>query len=373
VKGKRPTLLSQFSTPNLFVTCALPLAHLDSLSYFLILLTKGVKLLSIKSKLLKKLQECEDDFVSGAALANELLVSRAAIWKAVESLRAEGYGILAVTNKGYQLQCSGDILSGDGIAGYIKTPDVFKVEVLKKVTSTNSLLREMAARGESEGYVLAAEEQTEGKGRIGKKFHSPARHGVYFSLLLRPGSKTKDATLITSAAAVAVARAIESVFGVNTGIKWVNDLFVGDKKVCGILTEASFDMESGLVESAVLGIGINITSPETGFPDDIRDVATAVTDRNTGMSHERCKLIAATLDNFWEFYQNLEKRAFLNEYRLRSIILNKAINVISQDGQRHAVALAIDDDCRLLVRYDTGETAALGSGEVSIRSIESET
>ena len=327
--------------------------------------------MNLRSKLLKLLEENEDSFVSGSFLANELSVSRNAIWKAAESLRAEGYDISAGTNKGYRLENRGDILSAAGIAGHIKTAGVFSVEVRKSVTSTNTLMRDLAAEGAPEGYVLAAEEQTAGRGRLGRGFYSPARHGVYFSLLLKPGSKTDDAALITSAAAVAAARAIENVLGVRVGIKWVNDLFSEGKKVCGILTEAVLGMESGMVESAVLGIGINITRPEEGFRKELENVAAALTDRSAGRDGERCRIIAATLDNFWGYYQNLAERGFLDEYRARSIILGQEIFVLSGDEKRPGRAIAIDDDCRLVVCYEDGKTAKLNSGEVSVRQVES--
>ena len=323
--------------------------------------------MSVKSRLLKILGDNNDAYVSGAELAEELSVSRSAVWKAVETLRAEGYLISGVSNKGYRLDKSGDVLSSEGIAGCLRTAGVFEVEVRKKVTSTNTVMRELALKGAPEGFVLAAEEQTAGKGRLGRKFYSPAGHGVYFSLLLRPGSITGDASLITSAAAVAAARAIEEVFGVRVGIKWVNDLFAEGKKVCGILTEAVFNMESGMIETAILGIGINVTRPQHGFPEEIGHIAAALTERMQGKDGERCRLIAATLDNFWASYQNLAAREFLSEYRERSIIIGQHIYVLSGDGQRPATALAIDDDCGLLVRYGNGETAKLASGEVSIR------
>jgi len=326
-----------------------------------------VMLVNVKSSLLKLLEGNRDAHISGGALATQLGVSRNAVWKAVESLRTEGYEISAVTNKGYRLEDSGDILSAPGISGFLKNE--FTVETRKVVTSTNTVLRELAARGAPEGHVLAAEEQTAGKGRQGRSFHSPAKHGVYFSLLMRPGLRTVDAALITSAAAVAVSRAIEETFGVRAGIKWVNDLFVGEKKVCGILTEAAFDMESGLVESVVLGIGVNLTRSETGW--GIEDVATTLTDRAIGRDSERNRLIAASLDNFWGFYKNLSAREFLDEYRARSIVLGQDIYVLSADGEgkRPARAIEIDDECGLVVRYEDGEVATLSSGEVSIRPV----
>ena len=323
----------------------------------------------MKQKLLELLEDCRDRYISGAALARELSVSRNTIWKAIEALRAEGYGISARTNKGYCLEKSGDILSVAGITRHIKTKGVFRFDVRNAVSSTNDELRELAIRGIPEGYVLVADGQTEGKGRMGRGFHSPAGHGAYFSLLLRPGAIGENVSLITSAAAVASARAIEQVVGVHVGIKWVNDLFTDGKKVCGILTEATYCMEGGLVESVVLGIGINITQPVTGFPDDIKDVATALTDRTEGKENERCRLIAATLDNFWIYYQNLSARCFLDEYISRSIVLGQDINVLSGGVKTPAHALEIDDDCGLVVRYSNGMIATLSAGEVSVREV----
>ena len=261
----------------------------------------------------------------------------------------------------------GGALSEAGITGYLITSHVFRVEVRKTVTSTNTVLREMAAKGAPEGLVLAADEQTAGKGRSGRSFYSPDGHGVYFSLLLRPRLKAGDAALITPAAAVAAALSIEEIAGVRTGIKWVNDLFCGGRKVCGILTEASFDMRNDLVESAILGVGINVTAPEAGFPEELSTVAAAVTDGQAGNNDLRCRLIAAVLDTFWHYYLNLPAREFLGEYRARSIVIDRDICVLSGDGgRRPARALAIDDDCRLIVRFGSGETAALDSGEVSV-------
>jgi len=325
--------------------------------------------MSTKTQLLGFFQDNRDRYISGAEIAGTLAISRNAVWKAVESLRLDGYGISAVTNRGYRLESCPDILTEAGIVSLLSKTGVFQVDVRECVTSTNTALRELAAQGAPEGYILAAEEQTAGKGRFGRSFYSPAGHGVYFSLLLRPGPKTTGAALITSAAAVAAARAIEEVTGIHTGIKWVNDLFVGNKKVCGILTEASFDMESGFIESAVLGIGINVTSPGNGYPGDIGNIAASLLDNPSCSGENRCRLIASAIDHFWGFYQNLSAREFINEYRSRSIVIGQDILVLSDSENRRARALEIDDNCRLVVRYENGGTAALNSGEISIRQL----
>ena len=323
--------------------------------------------MNIKSPLIKLLENNRGTYISGGALAKELTVSRNAVWKTVEQLREEGYDISAIPNKGYRLITSGNTLSEAGITAHLKTENVFRLDVRKTVESTNTTLRGLVSGETHEGYVVVAENQTSGKGRMGKSFYSPAGHGTYFSLLLRPGVRAEDAALITTAAAVAAARAIEEITGVHVGIKWVNDLYVSGKKVCGILTEATFDMESGLIDSAVLGIGINVTKPEDGYPEDIEKIAAPLTAGPPGGDGERCRLIAATLDNFWELYRDLSGHRFLDEYRARSIVTGRDIYVLANDTKLPARALEIDDECRLVVRYENGETAALNSGEVSLQ------
>ena len=325
-----------------------------------------------KSKLLRLLEENRELYISGSMLANKLSVSRNAVWKNIEQLRKDGYAISAATRKGYRLEEQGDILSAAEINKFIQTSGVFQVEVQKTVTSTNTVLRDKAEKGAPEGYVLAAQEQTAGKGRRGRTFHSPAKHGIYFSLLLRPGNKANDATLITSAAAVATAKAIKDIFNVETGIKWVNDLYTDAGKICGILTEATIGMESGLVESAVLGIGVNITKPAEGYPENLNGIIAALTMRHTRKDSERCRLIAATLDHFWKYYENLSGREFLNEYRARSIVLGRDILVLSNNEEKPAQAIEINDNCELIVRYENNEVAALSSGEVSIKRMQEE-
>jgi len=273
------------------------------------------------------------------------------------------------TDKGYRPSGYGDELSEAGINRFIRTVGVFRVETRSTVTSTNTELRQIAERGAPEGCVLAAGEQTAGKGRIGRSFHSPAGSGAYFSLLLRPGRYAANAALITSAAAVAAAKAIADVTGIETGIKWVNDLFTGGKKVGGILTETVSGMQNGVIESAILGIGINIIRPDEGFPGTLEEIAGALYQKETGVDSVRSRLIAATLDIFWEYYIDLENRDFLEDYRARSIVLGKDISVISGNREQPARAVAIDDDCGLVVRYESGDIETLRSGEVSVRGI----
>ncbi len=191
--------------------------------------------MSAKQHVLSVLEQNKGNSVSGARLAGELSISRNAVWKAIKALQSEGYAISAVPNKGYCLSEENDILSVESITPYLADNlKELSLMVHKSVTSTNTLLKELAGEGEKEGKVLIAEEQTGGRGRLGRKFYSPAKTGIYMSILLRPKLTVDDALFITTSAAAAVAEAIESVTGCEASIKWVNDIYCNGKKVCGI-------------------------------------------------------------------------------------------------------------------------------------------
>ncbi len=324
--------------------------------------------MDLKAQVLEVLENNKGRYMSGNDMASALYVSRNAVWKAINALKSEGHDILAVTNKGYALSPESAVLSKASIKKHLGSKaDSFHIEVMKSVDSTNTAVKALATQGAPEGTVIAAEEQTGGRGRLGRRFYSPAGTGVYFSVLLRPYVKALDATLITTAAAVAVASSIETVTGTDAKIKWVNDVFCHGKKVCGILTEGAFDMESGGLEYAVLGIGINIKRPAGGYPPEISHVAGAVYESGEPEAETRSRLIAAVLTKFWVYYNNLTDKAFLPEYRSRSFVIGKDVDVIMGDALRKARAVDIDDECRLVVRYEDGVIEALSSGEVSIR------
>lgn len=322
--------------------------------------------MSVKERLLPLLSDRGEDYLSGEDAARLLGVSRNAVWKAVSALKEDGYNIEAVTNRGYRLKDSGDVLSSAEIEKNLTfLKGKLNIEVKKTVTSTNALLKEKAAAGADEGTVLIALSQTAGRGRFTRKFFSPLDSGIYMSILLRPRISAENATLITTAAAVAVAEAAENLSGRKTGIKWVNDVLIDGKKICGILTEASLNIESGELDYAVLGIGLNVYEPENGFPDEIKNIAGAIfKERGAG---QKSRLEAAVLESFFKYYEDLSERGFLNAYKERCIVLGKQINVLSQGGSRPATALDIDENCRLHVKYSDGSQTLLSSGEVSIK------
>ncbi|MFD2878060.1 biotin--[acetyl-CoA-carboxylase] ligase [Paenibacillus rhizoplanae] len=241
-----------------------------------------------------------------------------------------------------------------------------RLEVFKSVASTNELVKALASGGEAEGKVILSEEQTAGRGRKGRPFFSPAGTGIYMSILLRPRLSATDATLLTTSAAVAVALAIESVSGLSTQIKWVNDVFMNGKKVCGILTEASLSLESEWLDYAVLGIGINVTLPSGGFPAELSEVATSIYEAGNPQGDLRNRLTAEVLNRFMGYYEQLKERLFLPEYRQRMMSLGETVMVVKEHQEQAATAVDIDNDCRLKVRYPNGDEEYLSSGEVRI-------
>jgi len=326
--------------------------------------------MNVKEQVLDIFENHRGQFISGGELAAKLNVTRNAVWKAVKSLQDEGYQITAVTNKGYCLNDETDILSVQSIAKHLgKDYENFSIEVFKTLDSTNNMLKTLAAAGEKEGKVVISEEQSAGKGRISRSFYSPAGTGLYMSLLLRPLFGPEKSSFITSAAATAVARAIERVSGCEAKIKWVNDIYCKGKKVCGILTEASMNLENGGLEYAVLGIGVNVSPPAQGFPEEIREIAASVFDQKPSGGDVRSQLAAEILKNFWEYYQTLGEKTFLREYRERSMIVGHEILVLQGDSSKRAMAMHIDDSCHLIVEYEDGSQETLSSGEISIRRI----
>ena len=223
----------------------------------------------------------------------------------------------------------------------------------------------MAKNGAKEGTVLIASEQTAGKGRTGKSFYSPEGSGVYLSILLRPDFKPEDALFLTTIAAVATAKAIENVSDKEAKIKWGNDVYVDNKKVCGILTEAALSSDMEKLDYAVVGIGINLCPPEGGFPDDIKNIATTVFDESCD-SNTRKELFYDLLDFFMDYYENFETNSHLEEYINRSCILGDMITIYKGNMKYKARAIDIDSKCRLKIEDENGNESLLSYGEVSI-------
>ena len=320
--------------------------------------------MTTKEKLLSLLESQRGCYLSGEEIAQSLSISRAAVWKGIKALRQEGYTIDAVTNRGYCLSPEVDILSAQGVKKYLKQD--LNVTVLPNADSTNALLRSLAEQGAPEGTVVIANAQTQGRGRYGRAFFSPGDTGIYLSLLLRPvHASPRQTVTLTAAAAVAMCQAIEAVGGDAPEIKWVNDIFLHGKKVCGILTEAAFGLETGAPEYVVLGVGINVYPPKEGFPPELNTIAGALWEQP--VQDGKNKLASSFLDRFLTLYAAADPGAFLEDYRRRSLVVGKDITVMVGGAETKAHAVGIDDDCRLLVRYENGETTALSYGEVRIQ------
>ena len=257
----------------------------------------------------------------------------------------------------------GDELTEAGVLQHLRSAGL-NLKVFRSVPSTNTLLRQMAEEGAEEGTVLLAEEQTAGRGRRNRRFYSPPGSGLYLSLLLRPKMSASEATRLTVCAAVAAAEAIEELTGQRTGIKWVNDILLNGRKVCGILTEGSVNAETGELNYAVVGIGINVTPPEGGFPGEIQSVAGALCEEE--IPGFRCRLAATLLDRLLEQVEQLPD--CYAAYQSRSVLLGKEIFILPLEGEPiPATALDILPDFSLLVRLKDGTERALNSGEVSVR------
>ena len=238
--------------------------------------------MQVKDRVLEALEANRGTYFSGEALAQKLAVSRSAVWKAIQQLRESGYPIEAASKRGYCLAKDSAILSAQSIAQYLTVPQL-RLEVEQLVSSTNTLLRQRAEAGEPEGLALVAAAQTAGRGRRDHTFFSPPDTGLYLSFLVRPQLSAKDALLLTTCAAAAVALAIEDCAGVPAEIKWVNDVFCRGKKVCGILTEGALDLETGGLQYAIVGIGVNCFPPEGGFPEDLPEAGSVFAERPQGI------------------------------------------------------------------------------------------
>lgn len=320
--------------------------------------------MSTKDELLKFFEENKGTYLSGEQIADRLDISRTAVWKAVNSLREDGYEIDAQKTRGYCLSEASDIVSAQGVSKYLEQE--LNVVVFDEVDSTNTLLKKMASEGAVEGTVVIANSQTGGKGRLGRSFFSPMETGVYISVLLRPTDiQPSKALKITTMAAVAAAETIDEVSGKTALIKWVNDVFVEGLKCVGILTEASVSMESGNLEYAVLGIGFNVYQPKGGFPKELKGIAGSIFDES--VPDAKNKIAAGFLNRFMAIYRSPDLLNYEKKYKDKSLVLGRKVNVISPVETRVAEVLDITSDCGLLVKFDDGHEEVLSSGEVSIR------
>ncbi len=322
--------------------------------------------MSAKEKILEILEKNLGGFVSGEFLAAQLKVSRTAVWKAINALRAKGYHIQGITKLGYALAEDTDRFTAAGIGACLPPTLREQLTILSYNTldsSNNEAKRQLAAGGLADGQMLliATEQQTAGRGRLGRSFYSPPGTGVYMSFVFSASAPLADAVGITGAAAVAVVRAVRRLTGKEAKIKWVNDVFLEGKKICGILTEAVTSLENSRAQQIVVGIGINCATMD--FPEEIAAVAGSLGEGSV----RRCALCAAVTQELWGFSQHLAQRPWMDEYRDASLVLGREILCIQGEQTFRAVAQAIDDHGGLVVCCADGSSKTLHSGEISIR------
>lgn len=319
-----------------------------------------------------KLISRERDYISGETISRKLGVSRTAINTAVKALRDDGYEITSTTNKGYLLTNSPDLLSKGAISAYLTDDRSEDLYVYDSVGSTNTVLKDLAANGSKSGTVVIADHQASGKGRRGRSFESPSGVGIYLSYLLKPQSGLNRISDLTSWTAVAVSDAIRNAYGLETSIKWVNDLLMNKKKICGILTEVTVEGESGFIDTCIIGIGINVN--ESSFPDELKDIATSISIENGGKIFERAKLAAEIIKSMDRLKDNWpDDSYYLERYRELNITTGSKITAfpITKDNSqgKSGTALEINEDFSLKVQFDDGSIEDLKSGEVSVRGL----
>ena len=312
--------------------------------------------MSLKRNIIDCLKLNAGEYVSGEALAQAAGKSRAAVWKAVNSLKKEGYVIEAVTNKGYRLVSDNDILNESRIRRAMRHG--IKIFCLSETDSTNNEAKRLISAGERSVFLVTAEKQTAGRGRQGKSFYSPALTGAYMTLAVHPNALLQNAVTATTAAAVAVCKAVERLTDKKPLIKWVNDVYCGKNKICGILTEAITDFESGVASSVIVGIGINIKTKD--FPEEAGNAG------SLDSPVERAELIGAVADELLDLLDG-GSAEFIDYYRSRSMILGKRIRFTENGRVAEATAVAIDDRGGLVIKDGDGNEKTLRSGEITVR------
>lgn len=323
----------------------------------------------LRDEVLKILEDHSGTSISGSEIARLLGVSRTAVWNAVKGLKSEGCHIDCSTNKGYTFLSDNDILSERGIQKHLNNRTLGReIRIFRELPSTNDYLKEEARSGAPEGLVAIAETQTKGRGRFSRSFYSPYGTSIYMSILLRPPFDARDANLITVAAASAVARAVEETCGEEIKVKWVNDLLLHGKKICGILSEATLEVESGRLEYAVLGIGVNVNNTCESFPKELRSIATSL-HCETGCRYSRNALTALILGYFEQYYENLTARGYIADYKKRLSMLGQKVQLIRGDRVEIVEAMDIDENASLIVKSENGEIKTVHSGEISVRSM----
>jgi BirA family biotin operon repressor/biotin-[acetyl-CoA-carboxylase] ligase len=306
--------------------------------------------------------------VSGTELAEHLKISRAAIWSRIEELRRVGFEIEAGPHFGYRLVDEPDALFADDLLARLgKTKVVGRdIQVFEQTTSTNDVIEILARDGVKEGAVVFAEAQTKGRGRLGRKWMSPTHKGLWFSILLRPELRPQETTQLTVASATALRRAIKTVTGLSAEIKWPNDLMIGGKKIVGILTEMSAEVDR--VRHVILGIGVDVNQEAADFPADLRKIATSLkieADREISRADLATEILRE-LDFDYARIGGGKFPAVADEWEAGCATIGKNVSVQMGARQIRGRAEALDNDGALLVRTEHGHLERIIGGDVTL-------
>ncbi|MCY6958173.1 biotin--[acetyl-CoA-carboxylase] ligase [Clostridium brassicae] len=324
----------------------------------------------MKEKIIELLKQNKNNFISGQKISESLGVSRAAIWKYINSIKEDGYEIESVSRKGYKLVASPDLLTFEEIKDTLNTKYIGRNIVhLESVDSTNNEAKKLANKDVIEGTVVIAEEQTMGKGRLGRNWVSPKYKGVWMSIILTPDINPMNVPKVTQVAAASVIMGFKKN-GIEAFVKWPNDIVINGKKVCGILTEMSGEINK--VNYVVIGIGINVNINEEEFPKEVSAVASSLKIQS-GKTISRKEVVSSTLNYFEELYEEFITKENIDTSikicKENSILLGKEIKVIERNKKLLAKALDLSDEGRLIVQYSNGKVEEIMSGEVSVRGI----
>jgi BirA family biotin operon repressor/biotin-[acetyl-CoA-carboxylase] ligase len=326
--------------------------------------------MTVDAKILRALREAGESPLSGAELAEELGFSRAALWSRIEDLRKLGYDIQASPHGGYKLRNAPDLLHADDLLAVLGPKHVIgrDIQVFEQTTSTNDVVDKLGRDGVKEGAVVFAESQSKGRGRLGRNWISPKGKGLWFSILLRPPISPQSATQITVAAATAVARGIRKKTGLASEIKWPNDILVRRKKVCGILTEMSAELDK--IKYLVLGIGLDVNLSERDFPEELRSIATSLR-VELGREVHRAELAAELLRELDFDYGRLREGKFsavAEEWEQNCTTIGQNVEIAVGPRKIEGRAESLDPEGALLVRTQHGRLERIIGGDVTLRT-----
>jgi len=327
----------------------------------------------MRYQILKLLKEKAPAYVSGEEMAKRFAVSRTAVWKNIQSLKADGYLIEGSSRLGYRLAGIPDLLIPEEIMECLQTELIGssreKIHYYKRIDSSNSVLKKMAETGAPEGTVVLADEQTQGRGRLGRFWLSPFGKNIYLSILLKPPLQPQDSPLLTLLAAVAAVRSIRrSLPNLSIGIKWPNDVLINNRKVCGILTELK--AEADLLHYLIIGIGINVNWRAEDFPAELKHIATSLYIENSRRSVSRQKLLCALLQEMESSYRRfLDKgpQTVISAWKKYNLTLGKNVTVHTLREDFTGYAVDIDSEGALLVKDEKGILKRFHSGDVTLK------